>query len=107
MQDEVPPRIGLCVQQFLRQHFTNNRVISRAFPTIWPPRSLDLNPCDFCIWGYLKDLVYRGSLIALGDEKDSITLNERSISNDQLRSAVEQAVHRLQILHFEEGNHIE
>ncbi|GFW61369.1 uncharacterized protein TNCV_4136871 [Trichonephila clavipes] len=35
MQDGAPPHIVLCVQQFLRQHFTNDRVISRAFPTAW------------------------------------------------------------------------
>ncbi|GFU72870.1 uncharacterized protein TNCV_4909991 [Trichonephila clavipes] len=107
MQDGAPPHIGLCVQQFLRQHFTNDRVISRAFPTAWPPRSPDLNPCDFWLWGYLKNLVYRGCLITLADLKDSITLHVRSISVDQLRSAVEQTLHRLQILHLEEGNHIE
>ncbi|GFV32773.1 uncharacterized protein TNCV_3312541 [Trichonephila clavipes] len=107
MQDGVPQHIGLCVQQFLRQHFTNDRVISRAFPTAWPPRSPDLNPCDFWLWGYLKNLVYRGRLIILADLKDSITLHVRSISVDQLRSAVEQTLHRLQILHLEEGNHIE
>ncbi|GFU32491.1 uncharacterized protein TNCV_4890101 [Trichonephila clavipes] len=107
MQDGAPPHNGLCVQQFLRQHFTKDRVISRAFPTAWPPRSPDLNPCDFCLWGYLKYLVYRGRLITLADLKDSITLHVRSISVDQLRSAVEQTLHRLQILHLEEGNHIE
>ncbi|GFV43151.1 uncharacterized protein TNCV_1573971 [Trichonephila clavipes] len=107
MQDGAPPRMGLCVQQFLRQHFTNDRVISRAFPTAWRHRSLDLNPCDFWLWGYLKNLVYRGRLITLADLKDSITLHVRSISVDQLRSAVEQTLHRLQILHLEEGNHIE
>ncbi|GFS48266.1 uncharacterized protein TNCV_2296531 [Trichonephila clavipes] len=106
MQDGAPPHIGLCVQQFLRQHFTNGRVISRAFPTAWPPRSPDLNPCVFWLWGYLKNLVYRGRLITLADLKDSITLHVRSISVDQLRSAVEQTLHRLQILHLEEGNHI-
>ncbi|GFX66586.1 uncharacterized protein TNCV_1794971 [Trichonephila clavipes] len=73
----------------------------------WPPRSLDLNPCDFRLWGYLKNLVYGGRLITLADLKDSITLHVRSISVDQLRSAVEQTLHRLQILHLEEGNHIE
>ena len=97
MQNGAPPHIGLCVQQFLWKHFINDRVISRAFPTIWPPRSPDLNPCDFWIWEYLKNLVYRGSLVILEDLKDSITLHVRIISNDQLRSAVEQAVHRLQI----------
>ena len=107
MQDGAPPHIGLRVQQFLRQHFTNDRLISRAFPTTWPPRSPDLTPCDFWLWGYLKNLVYRGSLVTLADLKDSITLHVRNISNDQLRSAVEHAVHRLQILQLEEGNHIE
>ncbi|GFU40802.1 uncharacterized protein TNCV_2466321 [Trichonephila clavipes] len=107
MQDEAPPHIGLCVQQFLRQHFTNDRVISRAFPTAWPPRSPDLNPCDFWLWGYIKNLVHRGRLITLEDLKDSITLHVRSISVDQLRSAVQQTLHKLQILHLEEGNHIE
>ena len=24
----------------------------------WPPRSPDLNPCDFYLWGHLKQLVY-------------------------------------------------
>ncbi|GFX54935.1 uncharacterized protein TNCV_3318521 [Trichonephila clavipes] len=107
MQDGAPPHIGLCVQQFLRQHFTNDRVTSRAFPTAWPPLSPVLNPCEFWLWGYLKNLVYRGRLITLADLKDSITLHVRSISVDQLRSAVELTLHRLQILHLEEGNPIE
>ncbi|GBN66468.1 hypothetical protein AVEN_122480-1 [Araneus ventricosus] len=24
----------------------------------WPPRSPDLTPCDFFLWGYVKDKVY-------------------------------------------------
>jgi hypothetical protein len=24
----------------------------------WPPRSPDLTPCDFFLWGYVKDTVY-------------------------------------------------
>jgi hypothetical protein len=27
----------------------------------WPPYSTDLNPCDYCLWGYLKDNVYRNN----------------------------------------------
>ena len=26
---------------------------------LWPPRSPDLNPCDFFLWGHLKQLVYK------------------------------------------------
>jgi cytosine/adenosine deaminase-related metal-dependent hydrolase len=25
----------------------------------WPPRSADLSPLDYCIWGWLKDIVYQ------------------------------------------------
>jgi hypothetical protein len=32
-----------------------NRLISRG---LWPARSPDLNPCDFYLWGNLKDNVY-------------------------------------------------
>ena len=41
------------IQQFLRQHFTNDKVTSRAFPTIWPPRSPDHNPVSLGL-GILK-----------------------------------------------------
>ena len=75
MQDGTPPDSGLCVQHFLRQHFTNDRIISRAFPTTLLPRSSDLKTCDFWLWVYLKNFVYRGSPVTLGDLKDSITLH--------------------------------
>jgi hypothetical protein len=25
---------------------------------VWPPRSPDATPCDFFLWGYVKDQVY-------------------------------------------------
>ena len=33
VQDRCTPHIGLCVQQFLRQHFSNDRVISDNLAT--------------------------------------------------------------------------
>ena len=41
----------------LQQVFPN-RVIGVRHATEWPPRSPDLTPCDFCLWGYLKQRVY-------------------------------------------------
>ena len=32
--------------------------IGRRGPVEWPPRSPDLTPPDFFLWGYLKDKVY-------------------------------------------------
>ncbi|GBN84190.1 hypothetical protein AVEN_229214-1 [Araneus ventricosus] len=35
------------------------RWIGRGGPVLWPPRSPDLTPLDFFLWGHLKELVYR------------------------------------------------
>ncbi|GBM59222.1 hypothetical protein AVEN_240408-1 [Araneus ventricosus] len=58
VQDGAPPYIVTPVKQLLNLHFENYRIISRHFQTAWPPRLPDLNPCDFWLWGYLKDVVY-------------------------------------------------
>ena len=36
----------------------DERVISRNVPVEWPPRSFDLTPLDFFLWGHIKSLVY-------------------------------------------------
>ena len=52
MQDGTPPQ----------SHFENARIISRLFPTTWPSQSPDFNSCDFWLWGYLKDVVFRAPI---------------------------------------------
>lgn len=37
------------------------KLISRFGDIAWPPRSPDLTPCDFFLWGYLKSRVYSNS----------------------------------------------
>ncbi|GFS51773.1 uncharacterized protein TNCV_614201 [Trichonephila clavipes] len=56
MQDGAPQHITRCVTDVLKHHFTEERVISRQFRHLWPPRSPDLNPCDFWLRGHLKQL---------------------------------------------------
>ena len=58
-QDGAPAHTTRRNLAYLHQNF-GNRVISRgAINGInWPARSPDLNPCDFFLWGFLKDRVY-------------------------------------------------
>ena len=79
MQDGAPPHIGKSVQQLLRQHFTEERDISRCFHVAWPPRSPDLTPCDFFLWGYLKSKVYLGGVSNLSVLKENITWTVRNL----------------------------
>ncbi|PSN39704.1 hypothetical protein C0J52_17983 [Blattella germanica] len=39
-----------------------NRWSGRAGPISWLPRSLDLTPLEFFLWGFIKDRVYALSL---------------------------------------------
>ncbi|GFT86302.1 transposable element Tc3 transposase [Trichonephila clavipes] len=49
-----------------------DRLISRFGPVIWPPRSCDLTPLDYFLWGYVKSLVYADKRQTLDHLKDNI-----------------------------------
>lgn len=57
-QDGAPAHQLIAVRNRLLEVF-QNRVIALHLPVEWPPRSPDLTPCDYFLWGYLKDKVYR------------------------------------------------
>ncbi|CAF1503241.1 unnamed protein product [Adineta ricciae] len=55
-QDGAPPHYGKVVRDFLDNTFVE--WIGRRETVEWPPRSPDLTPCDFSLWGIVKDRVY-------------------------------------------------
>ena len=80
------------LKQLLRHHFGDERIISTQFPTVWPPKSPDLNPCDFWLWEYLKSMVYRDPIPSLFDLKESIERHVRNIPQFMLLSTLEHAI---------------
>ncbi|GFT07403.1 transposable element tc3 transposase [Trichonephila clavipes] len=106
MQDGAPPHITRCVKNVLKHHFAAEHVISRQFLHLWPPRSPDLNPCDFWLWGYLRQLVSCDQPRTLPDLKDSISRHVLNISQNTLRSTGEHVILRFQIV-AENGPHVE
>ena len=58
LHDGAPPHFRLEVRDLLNQvGLQGIRWIGQDGPVPWPPRSPDLNPLDFCLWGYLKSEV--------------------------------------------------
>ncbi|GFT23516.1 putative DD41D transposase [Trichonephila clavipes] len=49
-----------------------DRLISRFRPVNWPPRSCDLTPLDYFLWGYVKSLVYADKPQTLDHLEDNI-----------------------------------
>lgn len=52
---------------------------------LWPPRSPDLNPCDYYLWGTLKDRVYVNSPHSLQELKENIQREIADVSSAELR----------------------
>lgn len=71
IQDAAPAHRAEEVVQRLRQLF-GNRVIALGFEHEWPPRSCDLSPLDFFLWGYLKNQVYKTVPTSLDDLRERI-----------------------------------
>ncbi|GFU34711.1 uncharacterized protein TNCV_1994181 [Trichonephila clavipes] len=51
-----------------------DRLISRFGPVNWPPRSCDLTPLDYFLWGYVKSLVYAKKPQTLDHLEDNIAV---------------------------------
>lgn len=56
--DGAPAHNARRVRDYLRRRF-NNKIITTHSDTPWPPRSPDITPLDFFLWGFVKDRVYR------------------------------------------------
>jgi hypothetical protein len=79
MHDGAPAHYSERVRQFLNNNY-GNQWIGRGGPVLWPPRSPDLNPMDFFLWGYTKNLVYKIIPTSENDLKEKIRNAFRSIT---------------------------
>ena len=55
--DGAPAHYSRHVRVYLNESFSN-RWLGRGGPVAWPPRSPDLTPLDYYLWGHMKTLVY-------------------------------------------------
>ena len=54
--------------------------------TLGPPRSPDMTPCEFFLWGYVKERVYVPPLPAVLDVlSNRITAAVKSVTEENLR----------------------
>ena len=49
-----------------------NRIISRRADVVWPPRSCELTPLDYNLWGAVKDKCYADKSETIDALKDNI-----------------------------------
>ncbi|GFT65093.1 hypothetical protein TNCV_2928531 [Trichonephila clavipes] len=66
-----------------------DRLISRFGPVSWPPRSCDLTPLDYFLWGYVKSLVYADKPQTLDHLEDNIRRVIADIRPQMLEEVIE------------------
>ncbi|GFW31753.1 putative transposable element [Trichonephila clavipes] len=66
-----------------------DRLTSRFGPVNWPPRSCDLTPLDYFLWGYVKSLVYADKPQTLDHLEDNIRRVIADIRPQMLEKVIE------------------
>jgi hypothetical protein len=67
------PSLGSYFPRIFDMHFLG-RGVGRDGQILWSPRSPDIKPLDFFLWGYVKDIVYNEAQDCCCDRK-SYTAN--------------------------------
>lgn len=105
-QDGAPPHWGWIVRDFLNEQF-GERWIGRDGPIPWPPRSPDITPLDFFLWGYVKDIVYEHGVRDINDLKGRIANAIEGINEEMLRRTWNEIDYRLNLLRAVNGGHFQ
>ncbi|GFX78368.1 putative transposable element [Trichonephila clavipes] len=80
---------------YLLKDTFGDRLISRFGPVNWPPRSCDLIPLDYFLWGYVKSLVYADKPQMLDHLEDNIRRVIADIRPQMLEKVIENWTSRL------------
>ncbi|KAJ4427786.1 hypothetical protein ANN_25439 [Periplaneta americana] len=108
LDDGAPAHFSRTARRYLDRRFPD-RWIGRGGPIAWPPRSPDLNPLDFYLWGHLKSLVYSSPVPDLESLRNRIVACSEDIRNtpgvwDRVRRSMR---HRCEVCIQAGGGHFE
>ncbi|GFX73192.1 transposable element Tc3 transposase [Trichonephila clavipes] len=81
-----------------------DRLISRFGPMNWPPRSCDLTPLDYFLWGYVMSLVYVDKPQTLDHLEDNIRRVIADIRPQMLEKVIENWTSRLDYIRASRGS---
>ena len=90
--------------KLLRTKF-HGRVISRRGDVNWPPRSCDLAPLDFFLWGFLKGKVYANDPQTILELKEEIRRTIDEISPQLCQNVIENFIKRVNVCQQGRGGH--
>lgn len=92
-QDGAPAHNAIIVREYLNQTF-GHKWMGTYGPVQWPPRSPDITPLDYFLWGHLKTVVYANPPINIEDLKNKIIIACSELTQDQIITATQRELLR-------------
>lgn len=102
-QDGAPAHTAGETMEFLRQVY-GDRVISQG---LWPPRSPDLTPPDFYLFGYLKNKIFQNRIHTIEELRNAITREINEIPQEMLHHVFDNMKRRVNLCIEHEGHHFQ
>ncbi|GFW28575.1 uncharacterized protein TNCV_2317231 [Trichonephila clavipes] len=102
-QDGTTCHTARATIDLLKETF-GDRLISRFGPVNWPPRSCDLTPLDYFLWGYVKSLFYADKPQTLDHLEDNIRRVIANIRPQMLEKVIENWTSRLDYIRASRGS---
>src|SRR5215469_7471821 len=106
--DGAPPHYTRHVRDYLNGSFPN-RWLGRGGPVAWPPRSPELMPLDYYLWGHMKTLAYETKVDSRAGLRDRIFTAAEHIRNhpNNIGSATQSLLMRAENCIAAGGGHFE
>ncbi|GFX26363.1 uncharacterized protein TNCV_949611 [Trichonephila clavipes] len=104
-RDGATCHTALATIDLLKDTF-GDRLISRFGPMNWPPRSCDLTPLDYFLWGYVKSLVYADKPQTLDHLEDNIRRVIADIRPHMVEKVIKNWMSRLDYIRASRGSHV-
>jgi hypothetical protein len=105
-QDGAPPHFHRDMRRCLDTVYAN-KWIGRGSINPWPPRSPDMTPLDYFLWGTVKERVYQTPINSREDLEHRITLACRSITPAMLMRVRGSFRNRIDACERSGGQHFE
>ena len=102
-QDGATAHTSNATLNVLREFF-GERIISKG---LWPPRSPDLSPPDYFLWGAAKQKVYKNKPHTLAELEGNIQDYISNIDNEQLNKVFENMKKRINLCIQLNGHHFQ
>lgn len=101
-QDSAPSHRAILTKKFLR-----SQKVTFLTPEQWLPNSPDCSPCDYFLWGYIKNRLNSRKISTIAGLKKAILREYNNVPQNMIENALKAWPKRCRRIYYARGHHIE